>query len=551
MIDPGLRRRAESWRDADPDPDTVAEIERLLDVGDEEGLRARFDGALSFGTAGLRGPLGAGPNRMNRAVVRRTAAGLARWLDETGRSGPVVVGRDARHGSEAFADDTVAVLAAAGRPVVVFADPVPTPLVAFAARSLDAAGAVVVTASHNPPADNGYKVFGGGGAQILPAAADEIVASIDRAGPASSIVLARDSPLVTTAPHVVEDEYLAGVAGLRVATEVPAIRVVHTALHGVGSDLVGRSFRAAGFEPPTVVDVQSRPDPDFPTVAFPNPEEPGAMDLVLELAESTGADLALANDPDADRLAAAVPTVTGWRVLTGDEMGVLLADHLLRHGEGSDRFVATTVVSSSMLAEIAAAHGVDHVETLTGFKWLADAARNRPGQRLVLAYEEALGYSVGDLVRDKDGISAAVIFVELVAALLAVGSSVPDRLDHLARQHGVHHTVQWTARFDGTDGAVAMASRIDAFRLSPPATLGGHAVTEAEDLARGERLPPTDAVLLRAGPIRLIVRPSGTEPKLKVYVEVVQPVTDDVDAARSLAEDLAGGTLDDVRSYLA
>ena len=284
-----------------------------------------------------------------------------------------------------------------------------------------------------------------------------------------------------------------------------------------------------------VVAAQADPDPDFPTVPFPNPEEPGAMDLLLELASAEAVDVALANDPDADRLAVAVPDGDGWRALSGDEIGVLLADHLLRHTAGPDRLVVTTVVSSTMLAALAADHGVTFVETLTGFKWLARAGMARPDLRFLLGYEEALGYSVGGLVHDKDGISAAVLAAELVATLAAEGSSVPARLDELAEVHGVHLTRQRALRFEGVDGPERMASRVQRLRDDPPATLAGETITTIEDLAAGERLPPTDAVILRGRGLRVVVRPSGTEPKLKTYIEVVEPPTPELDASRSHA----------------
>lgn len=559
-IDAGLSARVEAWRDDDPDPATVAELDSLLAAGDEAALRDRFDAELSFGTAGLRGPLGAGPNRMNRVVVRRTAAALGRWLDDHEVAGPVVVGLDARHGSEAFAADTAAVLAAMGREVVLADDPVPTPVLAYAVLALGAAAGVMVTASHNPPADNGYKVYDHTGAQIVPPADAQIAAHIAGVGRVRDLPLApADSPLIRALPAEVVDGYLAGVAGLRVVTDVPPVRVAYTPMHGVGLATLQRASAGAGLDAPVVVAEQADPDPDFPTVAFPNPEEPGAMDLLLALASAEGVDLALANDPDADRLAAAVPDgAGGWRVLSGDEIGVLLADHLLRHGAGADRMVVTTVVSSTLLSKLAAAHGVTYVETLTGFKWLARAGIARPDLSFVVGYEEALGYSVGSLVRDKDGISAAVVFTELAGSLSAAGSSVLQRLDELVVEFGVHHTVQWSTRFEGLDGPDRMAARVATLRSEPPASLGGMKVTEIEDLAPGGRLPPTDAVILRGDGLRVVVRPSGTEPKLKAYVEIVQPVEpvdpgeagDDVAGARRRAAAAAERVIADLSAQL-
>ena len=555
-VDAALRRVVAAWQRDDPDPATVAELDALLAAGDEAALRAAFAAPLAFGTAGLRGPLGAGPARMNRVVVRRAAAGLCRWLDERGDRGPVVVGRDARHGSAEFAADTAAVVAGTGRGVVLADGPMPTPVIAFAVRHLDAAAGVVVTASHNPPADNGYKVYAAGGAQILPPWDREIADHMAAVARVADLPLADpDDPRISALGPDVVDAYLDGVAGLRVAPSAAPVRVAYTPMHGVGLDVLRRAFDRAGLATPAVVDAQAEPDPDFPTVAFPNPEEPGAMDLLLDAATAEGVDLALANDPDADRLAAAVPTGPdgGWRVLTGDELGLVLADHLLRHTAGDDRLVVTTVVSSSALAKLAAAHGVHFVETLTGFKWLARAAMDRPDLRPVLGYEEALGYSVGDLVRDKDGISAAVVMTEVVGSLAAAGSSVPRRLDELAAEHGVHATAQRSIRFAGIDGPARMAERVDHLRLEPPVVLAGDAVTGVEDLAGGGRLPPTDAVILRGARWRVVVRPSGTEPKLKAYVEVVEPA-DGVDAvadARRRADERVAALLADLDQLLA
>ena len=555
MIDPALRERVEQWRDDDPDPVTAAELDELLVAGDEAALRERFDQPLSFGTAGLRGAVGAGPGRMNRAVVRRTAAAIARWLDEANVDGPVVVGRDARHGSAEFADDTARVLAAAGRDVLSFPDPVPTPLLAFALLDAGAAAGIMVTASHNPRADNGYKVYASHGAQIAPPMDEEIARHIAEVGLVSDIVLADadadadadDRRLGMLGADVVE-RYVTGVARLRVRPDVAGPRVAYTAMHGVGGDVLRRAFEEAGLDAPVAVEAQDRPDPDFPTAAFPNPEEPGAMDLLLALAADGGVDLALANDPDADRLAVAVPVDDGWRTLTGDEVGVLLADHLLRHGTGDDRFVATTVVSSTLLASVAASYGVECAETLTRFKWLAQAAR---GRSLTLAYEEALGYCVGDLVHDKDGIGAAVVVAELAGVLASEGSSIPDRLDEIARAHGLHLTEQWSNRFEGIDGADRMTSAVDSLRREPPSRLGSFEVTEVEDLAPGGRLPPTDAVILRGEGMRVVVRPSGTEPKLKAYVEVVVPVDASVAEARSAGSERIAAVVAAVASLLS
>lgn len=544
MIDAALRARVEAWRDDDPDPTTVAAVEALLAADDEVGLRAGFDHPLTFGTAGLRGPLGPGPGAMNRAVVRRTAAAIARWLDRSAVDGPVVIGRDARHGSADFADDTARVIAATGRAVVLAREPIPTPLLAFAVRDLGAAAGVMVTASHNPATDNGYKVYASHGAQIAPPMDAEIAAEIDRVGSVRALTLVDlDHAAITELESEVRARYVSAVAATRTTDRAVDLRVAYTPMHGVGGALLAEAFAAAGFAPPHVVEAQAEPDPDFPTAAFPNPEEPGAMDLVLDLAGEIGADLAIANDPDADRLAVAIPTADGWRPLTGDEVGALLAEHLLRSGSGDERLVATTVVSSSLLSRIAASHGVAYAETLTGFKWLAHAARERPDHRLVFAYEEALGYCIGESVQDKDGISAAVVLVEAVAALREQGSSVSERLDDLARTHGLHLTAQWSHRFEGPTGPATMAARVDRLRTAPPTHLGAVSIESVEDLLTGDRLPPTDAVILRGDGLRVIVRPSGTEPKLKAYLEVVAPVTGAVvDARRAARERMDAAT---------
>jgi phosphomannomutase len=543
---------ARAWRDEDPDPETRAEVGALLAAGDEAALADRFGARLQFGTAGLRGEMGAGPNRMNRAVVIRATAGLAAYLASTGHGGePVVVARDARRHSDRFARDAAGVLAAAGFPVHLADRPLPTPVLAFGVRHLGACAGIAVTASHNPPADNGYKVYLADGAQIVPPADADISAAIDAVGPLATVpVAADDDARIAIAGDALVEAYVAGA----LATAAPAgperdLRVVYTPLHGVGRDVVVEVLTRAGFPAPAVVPEQAEPDPAFPTVSFPNPEEPGALDLALALAAAEGADLVVANDPDADRLAVAVPlpgSGGGWRALTGDEIGVVLADWLLARGEGADRLVATTVVSSSMLGRLAAARGVGYAETLTGFKWIARAALDRPGARFVYGYEEALGSCVGTLVRDKDGITAALAFAGLAAAEKARGRTVLDRLDDLACELGVHATGQRSLRVDGIDGMDRMRAAVDRLAASPPAALAGVPVTEVEDLRLGGRLPPTDGVVVRGDGVRLIVRPSGTEPKLKCYGEAVVPVAEaGLDAARAAAAARLATVLDE------
>ena len=535
-----LAAEAQAWMAADPDPSTRAELAALLDAGDGAAVRARFESPLSFGTAGLRGALGAGPARMNRLVVRAATAGVAQWVlgqgTEAARRG-IVVGRDARHGSDEFARDVAAVASGAGLRVRVFPRPLPTPLTAFAVKHFGAAAGVMVTASHNPAADNGYKVYMADGAQVIPPDDGLIAAAAARA--LASAVASPGSP---TAPEdgepqgvepIDEAELLSAYRRSAFALLDPSgprrLRIVYTPLHGVGGQVLPELLEQVGFGPVSVVAAQGAPDPNFPTVPFPNPEEPGALDLALADAIRLGADLVLANDPDADRLAIAVPDRSSgaWRRLTGDELGVLLAGHVLSATSGDDRLVATTIVSSTMLSKMAQAAGVTYVETLTGFKWIARAALRRPGSRFVFGYEEALGYQIGEAVSDKDGLSAALVACEIVAGLKAHGASVIDRLDDLASRFGVHATAQWSLRLEGPPARADMAEIVGHWRTHPPTALAGLAVNELVDLSQGVgELPATDALVLRlAQGARVVLRPSGTEPKLKVYFEVATAPT--------------------------
>ncbi len=503
-----LRATAEAWLAEDPDPATRAELRALLDADDEAAVADRFAGRLAFGTAGLRGPLRAGPNGMNRAVVRRTAAGLAAHLHAEGASGPVVIGYDARHGSADFARDSAAVFAGAGFAAELLPAPLPTPVLAHAVRWRGAVAGVMVTASHNPPEDNGYKVYGADGAQIVPPADAAIEAAIGAVGPLAAVPM---SEAYRTLGDEVLESYLDRVAGVPL-TPHRRVRTVHTALHGVGAGVLRAAFARAGFPAPAEVAEQAEPDPDFPTAAFPNPEEPGALDLALALAAETGAELLVANDPDADRCSLAVPGPDGWRALTGDEVGVLLADHLIRGGRAGT--YVTTIVSSSMLGRLCRARGVPYAETLTGFKWIVRGAPD-----LAFGYEEALGYCVlPDTVLDKDGVSAALLAADLAAALAADGRTLLDRLDELAAEVGLHATAPLTIRVSDLARIGAAMARL---RAAPPGSLLGRPVTAVDDL-----LPDADVVRLRADGIRVVVRPSGTEPKLKAYLEVVVPGTD-------------------------
>lgn len=513
VLDAALAETAHRWMAADPDPVTRNEVRSLLDRGDVAGLVDRFASSLQFGTAGLRGALGAGPNRMNRLVVRRAAAGLASYLldgatDATARG--VVIGHDARHGSAEFALDTACVMAAHGIRALLMPPNVPTPVLAWAVGELGTAAGVMVTASHNPPQDNGYKVYLGDGAQIVPPHDRLIAERIDSGGLMVALAPA-DHALIEHVGAGLVQRYVAFAAGVRLSPGIAAVPVVATALHGVGGSLLVEVLERAGLGRPEVVAAQQIPDPDFPTVAFPNPEEPGVMDAVISLARERGAMVALANDPDADRLGAAIPLPSGeWRRLTGDEIGWLLADHILERTSGDDRLVVTTLVSSSMLGRMAQAHGVHHLETFTGFKWIGRAVLDHPGWRFVFGYEQALGYLVADRPLDKDGISAAVMLVEAAACARASGSTLAERLAGIRARYGDLRTAEGSLRMPPADAA----ARVVRLAEQPPAAVGDRAVTAVEH--------DPDARLLRlwCGSARLQVRPSGTEPKVKLYVEV-------------------------------
>jgi phosphomannomutase len=537
VIPDDLRARLAAWLAEDPDERDRAELEALATDGGEQAaaeLADRFGGRLEFGTAGLRGAVAAGPNRMNRAVVRATTAGLAGWLVGRGRAmvGPgaaeagVVIGRDARHRSDEFADEAARVLAGAGIRVHLLPGPQPTPLLAFAVRHLRAAAGIMITASHNPPADNGYKLYLGDGAQIVPPADVEIESAIRALGPLSQVRLAPpDSPLIVPLGDEMAAAYLDQVCAVSPAPPDAAwLRFVYTPLHGVAGRLALRAFERAGFTEPDLVTAQEAPDPDFPTVAFPNPEVPGTLDLALAQARRSGADLVLANDPDGDRLAVAVPdpqAQSGWRMLTGDQVGALLGAYLLgqpaEHPES--RLVATTIVSSTLLSRIAAAAGAQYAETLTGFKWIVRAGDTRPGSEFVLGYEEALGYSVGQVVRDKDGIGAALALLGLAARARSGGESLLEAYDALETAHGVHLTAQITV---DTTAPVDVMARL---RAAAPTRFGDAAVVSTTDLTGGTwDLPSADVLSFILSGARVVIRPSGTEPKIKAYFEVVEPV---------------------------
>jgi phosphomannomutase len=525
-----LIQRVQAWIADDVDEASAVELRALLDTGDADPgaagagadarteLADRFSGPLAFGTAGLRGPLRAGPNGMNRTVVRRTAAGLAAWLNARNPGAIVVIGYDGRYGSYDFAHDSAAIFAAAGFDARVLPRLLPTPVLAFAVQHLGAAAGVMVTASHNPPQDNGYKVYAGDGAQIVPPMDTEIEAAIEAVGATREIPL---SDGYRTLGDEIVEAYVAAIAGL-VGAGPRDVRIVHTAMHGVGTEVLTRVFGRAGFAPLIEVPQQAAPDPDFPTVSFPNPEEPGALDLALALAREQAADIVIANDPDADRCAVAVPDGGAWRMLRGDEVGVLLADALLRKGIRGT--YATTIVSSTMLRALAARNGVGYAETLTGFKWISRAAPD-----LVFGYEEALGYAVApSLVRDKDGISAALLVAELAAALRAAGESLPQRLAELSAEYGWYATDQISVRVDDLS---IIADTMARLRATPPTTLLGEPITIAD------RLPEADVLTFSWPGGRVVVRPSGTEPKLKAYLEVVTDSRDETTARMARLRD--------------
>ncbi|OMB99352.1 phospho-sugar mutase [Mycobacterium colombiense] len=523
----------EEWIAHDPDPATAAELAAC----DPDELAARFARPLRFGTAGLRGPVRGGPDAMNVAVVSRASWAVAQVLIGRGLHGSsVIVGRDARHGSAVFATVTAEVLAAHGFSVLLLPGPVPTPVVAFGVRHTGAAAGIQITASHNPPADNGYKVYLDGGIQIVSPTDREIEAAMAAAPLADQIGRAPVEPARTD----LVERYIERAAGLRRGTG--SVRVALTALHGVGGAVAVETLHRAKITEVHSVASQFAPDPNFPTVAFPNPEEPGAADALLAMADDVGADVAIALDPDADRCAVGISDAGRWRMLSGDETGWLLGDYLLSTTRPDTPVVASTLVSSRMLSAIAARHGAVHVETLTGFKWLARADAKVPGGTLIYAYEEAIGHCVDPAaVRDKDGISAAVLVCDLVAALKARNHTVPDALDELARRYGVHDVAAVSRRVADAGEAVELMRR---WRADPPNALAGYTASLTDI---------TDALIFTGGDddtsIRLVVRTSGTEPKLKCYLEIRCAVYDDLDSSRRRAHALRDELVAAVQSW--
>ncbi|HSZ44449.1 MAG TPA: phospho-sugar mutase [Streptosporangiaceae bacterium] len=536
MLADDLRERAEAWMAADPDERDRAELASLLADPSPEAaaeLEDRFARRLQFGTAGLRGAVGAGPGRMNVATVIATTAALARWLldrDPAAAEAGVVIGHDARHRSDEFSLQAARVLAGTGIRVHLLTGRLPTPFLAFSVRKLSAAAGIMITASHNPREDNGYKLYLGDGAQIVPPADTEIESAISEVGPLGQIPLAAaDSELISTPGDELTRSYLDAICALAPAPASAAwLRFVYTPLHGVAGRLALRAFEQAGFSAPDVVAAQMEPDPEFPTVRFPNPEEPGTLDLALAQARRSGADLIIANDPDGDRLAVGVPDADvpgGWRILTGDQVGALLGAFLLGRLTAdpqtsvSDQLFVSTIVSGTLLSKIVAAGGAQYAQTLTGFKWIVRAADLREGVRFAFGYEEALGYSVGDVVRDKDGISAALAILSLAAVARSVGESLLDAYNGLEITHGVHLTEQLSMQSTTTMEVMAR------LRAAAPTELAGQPVTGITDYTGGSfQLPSADVLSYQLPGARVVIRPSGTEPKIKAYLEVVEPV---------------------------
>lgn len=512
-----LRSQVQTWIDDDPDPLTAAQLQLWLDTDDEVELRTSFSGFLAFGTAGLRGPVRPGPSGMNRAVVGRTASAIASFMRERNLNS-VVIGRDARHGSEEFTQETAQIMSGAGMKVYVLPRPLPTPVLAFATNELKCDVGIMITASHNPPQDNGYKVYLGGtvdgihyrGSQIISPADESIAAHIDAVTTLASVPRG-------TQWSIVDEETIEKYIGITaaIATKPGTLKIVYSAMHGVGTQILQQVFAAAGFAAPILVAAQAQPDPDFPTVTFPNPEEPGAIDLALETARACDADLVIANDPDADRCAAAVKDpVTGWRMLRGDELGAIFGESIARNSRKG--IFANSIVSSTILSKIAQHYNLEFEQTLTGFKWLAKI------EGLTFGYEEAIGYAVDTgTVNDKDGISAAIKLVQIASDLAAEGRTLLDLLDEIWARYGFHANEQISIRLNDFS---QIESIMDRLRKKPPTKIAGLRVTSIDDLSRPiDDLPPTNGLRIWLdGSIRVIIRPSGTEAKIKCYIEVIE-----------------------------
>lgn len=540
-IDQALRKEVEKWIAEDPDPRTASQLQNYLDSNNENELRSCFAGFLEFGTAGLRGPLGPGPSRMNRAVVTKTAAGIAAYMKRHGMK-TVVIGRDARYGSEDFTRDTAEIMTGSGFTTYVLPRPLPTPVLAYAVKNLQCDVGIMVTASHNPPQDNGYKVYLGGtvdevryeGSQIISPTDDEISRDMAAVAPLPALQRAQGWKILDESNV---DAYIRATSAI--ATKPGDLKVVYSAMHGVGTETLRKVFITAGFPEPILVTEQAEPDPDFPTVAFPNPEEPGAIDLALRKASEVSADLVIANDPDADRCAAAIVDRYGvWRMLRGDEVGALLGEYMARRAPNKEAILANSIVSSSILSKIAQHYGLRFAETLTGFKWLAKIPD------LWFGYEEALGYAVDShSVNDKDGISAALALVQLATDLHRQNQTLNDLLDEIWQRHGFHGTRQISVR---TTSVAQIEEILSRFRDNTPNVIGRFLVTRFDDLEKpSDGLPPTNGIrIYLEDNIRVIVRPSGTEPKIKCYIEVISK-------ERETSEAIIGELEKELRTFLS
>lgn len=537
MISHELRQEVEAWIELDPDPTTAAILRGWLASENEFELRSAFNGFLEFGTAGLRGPIGPGPSRMNRAVVGRTAAGIAQYMKQRGLAS-VVIGRDARHQSEAFTFESAAIFSGAGINVYLLPRPLPTPVLAYAVKALGVDAGVMITASHNPPEDNGYKVYLGGSVDGINYSASQIISPTDRLISQEIAQIHSELPRGDTwidLDDTVFNSYIERTS--KIVSGIYPAKVVYTALHGVGSESVLALFRKAGYPDPILVTEQCTPDPDFPTVKFPNPEEPGAIDRALAKAKEVGADIVIANDPDADRCAAAIPDpINGWRMLRGDELGAIFGHYLATkmNERLQDKAFATSIVSSSLLRKIAHRHGIEFFETLTGFKWLAKI------DNLGYGYEEAIGYSVDpSTANDKDGVSAALMLAQIAGELKANGSSISTYVDEIWNEYGFYRTEQISIRVNDINLIVRV---LEELRSHTPNSIAGYSVIKFDDLERPkDGLPPTNGLrFFLSGDIRVIIRPSGTEPKVKCYIEVVVPSSSQVnrEAAESIIKRL-------------
>ena len=514
MIDDQLRTEVLEWIKNDPDKNTANQLNKWLAEGNAKELKRCFSGFLQFGTAGLRGPIGPGPSCMNRAVVSRTASGIVAFMKKNNLTS-VVIGKDARHGSDEFAQDSAEIFTGAGIKTYVLTRALPTPVLAFAVNKLKVDVGIMVTASHNPAADNGYKVYLGNTLDGVKYRGSQIIAPVDLAI-SNEIAKADLSPIRSQAFEIVNesviDDYISSVSNL--VTSENSLRIVYTALHGVGKEVFLKVFEKAKFASPVLVAEQVEPDPDFPTTPFPNPEEVGAIDLAIKYAKESNADLVIANDPDADRCAVAVnDPLSGWRMLRGDEVGVIVGNYLIKNNSSVNKAVANSLVSSSLLGKIAKKNGVGFHETLTGFKWISKI------ENLLFGYEEAIGYCVDpNVVNDKDGISAALIIIKLANELKKDGITLLDYLNSIGEEYGFHETEQISIRFSDLSQIDNLLSKVI---KHPPIEILGSKLLQSEDLSGLKGMPTPGVRLWYENQTRVIIRPSGTEPKIKCYIEVV------------------------------